>query len=95
MTNKDKKKIENQPKNHGKMENANNNEPKKAGVKSLFNTVSLEINAFDLLELQYVLEFARERMKDREDHYFYDLKKIASLYARCEELAKEFKQASL
>lgn len=68
------------------MENAN-----KTGAKSLFNTVNLEINAFDLLELQYILVYARERMEQDKDQYFYDLKKIASLYARCEDLCKQFK----
>lgn len=68
------------------MENAN-----KTGAKSLFNTVNLEINAFDLLELQYILEYARERMEEDKDKHFYDLKKIASLYARCEGLCQQFK----
>lgn len=52
------------------MENAN-----KTGAKSLFNTVNIEINAFDLLELQYILEYSRERMEEEKDKHFYDLKK--------------------
>lgn len=73
------------------MESENTTTTKKTGAKSLFNTVNLEINAFDLLELQYILEYARVRMEENEETYFYDLKKIASLYARCEELCKKFK----
>ena len=81
----------NEIKKSRKMENENNNKNKNVGAQSLFNTVNLEINAFDLLELQYILEYARERMEQDKEMHFYDLKKIASLYARCEELCKNYK----